>query len=154
MHQHLLQLPHLILLIFHQPWLWCCGPLRDGYTLSTREEQIKPGATIDLNTSRYRGTTTDVLQGARISEITQHIEFISGKIKNMTAFSIISRHCNAAGTWNPSPSLRKTRTCLSYIYIKSMPLLLMTWRCKEPGHQQLWQCPSSPGICWFHHQRD
>ena len=36
---------------------------------------------------------------------------------------------------------------------ESIPLLMMTWRCKEPGHQQLWYWPCLIIIFWFQHQK-
>ena len=33
--------------------------------------------------------------------------------------------------------------------LQSLPWLLMTWRCKKPGHQQPWYWRSSPRIFWF-----
>ena len=35
---------------------------------------------------------------------------------------------------------------------EEIPLLLMTWRCKEPGHLQLWYWPNSPSISQSQHQ--
>ena len=55
------------------------------------------------------------------------------------AFNIISRHWKVAGCWYFLP--RQTRI---FTFTQSMSWLLMTWRCKEPGHQQPWYWLSSP----------
>ena len=36
----------------------------------------------------------------------------------------------------------------------SIPWLWMSWRCEEPGHQQLCYWPSCSGIFHYHHQVD
>ena len=36
--------------------------------------------------------------------------------------------------------------------LQSIPCLLMTWRCEEPGHQQPWYWSSSVRIMCFQHQ--
>ena len=37
-------------------------------------------------------------------------------------------------------------------WIQSISLLLMTWRCKEPGHQHQWYWPSLPWTFWSQHR--
>ena len=49
-----------------------------------------------------------------------------------------------------SPPSWQIRIRLSYSY--SIPHILMTWRHKELGHQQLWYLSSSLGIFRFQHQ--
>ena len=57
------------------------------------------------------------------------------------AFCIIPQQSNGLGHWNKS--LMQTRTCL-YLHA-----LLMTWWCKEPGHQQAWYWISLYRIFWL-----
>ena len=63
------------------------------------------------------------------------------------AFSIISQHWDGADNWNPS--LWNTGICF-----KSMTLMLMTWWCKEPGHQQPCYWLSFHGIFWIQCHKD
>ena len=62
------------------------------------------------------------------------------------AFSIISQQWNGAGSCIPSS--RKTRTHLSWT---SIPVLLMPWRRKSPGHQQPWYWASNLELSQFQH---
>ena len=62
-------------------------------------------------------------------------------IFNMGMPILVRRHLyieTAPGSWNPSFS--RARTCISYII---NVMVAMTWRCKEPGHQQSWYWPMS-----------
>ena len=59
--------------------------------------------------------------------------------ENIFTISFIPPVLYDTGSLNPFSW--KTRTYLFYI-----PWVLMTWRRKEPGHQQPWYCPSWTGI--------
>ena len=69
-----------------------------------------------------------------------HAIFFRGN-KHVFTFHVIPPRWYAKDCWNPS--LHKTRT---YIFTWSLSWLLMSWRRKEPAHQQPWYWPSQNEI--------
>ena len=62
------------------------------------------------------------------------------KYKHVFTFYVIPAHWHTIDDWNPS-----SLTGLTY-FTQSISWLLMSWRVKEPGHQQPWYWPSSTEI--------
>ena len=67
--------------------------------------------------------------------------FFHRKYKNIFTFHICFQHWDITGYWYSLSN--KTR--ISKLY-KSLSLLLMIWRHKEPGHEQKLYWPILPGI--------
>ena len=68
------------------------------------------------------------------------------KHKYVFTFYLIFRHEDITDCWNSLANKARTSH-----FTMSISLLLMTWRCQEPGYQYPWYWPSFPTTFWAPH---
>ena len=120
------------------------------YSLKSHVRMAQQVTQIDGNDLWFdNGTWIKHLIHATLSTFSPlHAKFFRGNINIILYLHyVIPPHCHETGSWNPSSSNPR----IYLFYIVNISWLLMTWRRKEPGHQQPWYLLCWTGLIWFLH---